>query len=289
MKNITFLFCFLFFLNLFINPAFINAQEYFCTPKPYPISKSSTFMQNVLGSNFIVTKFIEREIRQYFLDSFSTDSLKVDIDIFNVKNAKEGKFKKLELKTSNFSSGDFFASSLKAKTLCGYNQINLNDETNFFLSNFLVEFNVVFNRTDLNNMVNTKTFNKELSKFTNSTFNLIDISDIHFDILNDKIVLMFDVNTNLFLKQIKHPVTIFAGLEIVNNKIKFQNIEVKTANYSVNSQSFINLINELNPFDINFNILQNVDYDVLFNSIKISDNKISVDGVVKIFKSQRSL
>ena len=169
-------------LFILISPSFANSNcEVVCPTQSLKIIEKESLLNKLTGMNFLSKKIVEYAIQKELKSELNFD-VQADLDIFSIKRLKKGEFKGLFFKGENLKYKAFSFSNFKAQTICPYNKIVYQDKKIYYPHNLSFKFTGQITNQDLQNIVNSYEFQKELSK---ATINILGVES--FKVLTPKV------------------------------------------------------------------------------------------------------
>ena len=154
----------LFLTFLMILPA--NAQNYniVCPSESLSIIEKESVINKITGLNFASKKIVEIAIQKVLNDEFYKSNINADLEIFNISRLKNGEFAGLTLKSKNLRYRALSMSNFYAKTVCSYNKITQLNRKVYFPINLPLKFEGTITNLDVQNVLNSEEFQRELRK-----------------------------------------------------------------------------------------------------------------------------
>ncbi len=259
-----------------------NCDNFSCPANPY--SNSFSF-SNLIGTNFIAEKIGNAVIKKA-IKKESQGKYKVDLQSYNLTALKKGIFKSLVIEGKDTVTDDIYVSTVKFKSLCDYNYIDVNnkDNTVTFMEPFAMAFALQITGDDLNKTMESKSYT-ELIRRVNSignTSKLFNIVSTTAKIENNRLYYVMSVGIP-FIKN-KQDITIETDFKVRNGEIALNDTKLVTSVYKFDISKLEKIINYLNPLEFSMGILENHDVKTQIKEVSIKDNKIDITGIFTIEK-----
>lgn len=267
--------------------AITTEEYYYCPKEPYNISKGfAGFFSSVTGTNFLVTKIAEKEIEKALKKDLGA-KFNVKINTFGGNNLQNGKFKKLVAKANNIESNGFFMSTIEAETVCGFNHVKYENNQLYFVENMLIKYQGKITESDLQKTINSKEYTDKLNKLSiNSNGKTIaKIMNNNIKIVNNKIVMSYDIMIPMFLGTIPKHIEFSTSLDVENGKIRFDDIDFGNPITNAAMKSTLPMINLLNPLVSQVKTDKKNNAIINVKNVKIINNEILTDGIIIIPKN----
>ncbi|MDD3594193.1 MAG: hypothetical protein PHX18_06165 [Candidatus Gastranaerophilales bacterium] len=256
----------------------------FC-PKP-PYETAGTFsrgLQSVSGMNFVARNVAEATLKKE-ISKFVQGDIKVKAGSFSATDAKKGKFRYFTLHGQNLKAFDIFVSELNLKTICDFIHLDLTSTPVKLLEPMVIEFNAKITKEDLNNIIKTTKYRKHFMqlKFKDKETQLLELSNPRITTEDNK--FNFLVNAKLpFIRSFI--LAAHADLEIIDNRIVFNNLIIGTGSVKINISPLKYFINLINPLEFALGIIEDKGCMLNLKTVKIENGTIILDGVAFLKKS----
>ena len=268
--------------------SFANEIETYCPKAPYDIQKGfGSFMSSVTGTSFLVQQVAEHEIAKSLKKELGT-KFDVHIKTLGGSNLQNGKFKKLTIKGKNIAKDGIYASLVEAETLCEFNHVKLEKKDLYFVENMVLKYSAKITADDLKQTVASDAYKAAIDKmsFSIAGRNIAKITNSTIDIINNKIVMSYDMDYHSFLKiAIPSHVQFTAGLNVVNGKINFSNVHVGNTVTNTALRTILYVINYINPLKFETQTDKNTTAKVHLKNAQIVNNEILLDGIMVMPKN----
>lgn len=242
----------LLFLFFLMAPSFALNYDYYCSPDT--ASKSfSGVISSVSGVSLLTRQIIEKEIENY-LKKETDSKFKVKVNSFWGANIAKGEFSRFYAISKNFSNKNFHSQKLTLETVCPYNKVSYEDNNLNFDTNMVLKFDSELNEENLSQLFKQK----------------LQIED-------NKIALK--VRVSAF--GVKTTLKLYAGLEVVDNKIQLCHITFNDK--SIKVSKYAPLLNNLINFSIDLN--KNTKAKIKIDSVKIKNSLVYISGYTLIPKN----
>jgi hypothetical protein len=277
--------CLLFLMLLLSGKAFAAFDNSLCPQPPYPVrSGIPLFFSNITGSNLILTGTLETVIQNELKKQFGA---KFDVQIYpyGAKDLMDGKFKRVTANAKNVVINNWYITSVTSDSVCGYNRFVKNGDEVYSAENFLSKFEVVISSDDLNKIFQSSEYAKMLNsaKFSFNQIIFFRIFDPAAVIVKNRIDLSFKWLSSLGASGAPAVVSLNTGLAVENGKIKFTDIRINKGR--INLDRLLPLINKINPFVYETDIMKTKGSIVQIDNVNIVNNNSVIQGSVFIPKS----
>lgn len=260
----------------------IDCDSLQCPENPYSGSLS---FSNVTGVNplaeQIANAIIKKEIKKESKGKYS-----VKLQSYNINALKQGKFKSLEILGQDVVTEDIYVSSLRFKTLCDYNYIEVNNKENTitFKENFGMSYIMKFSEKDLNRTMEGSKYNELIRKVNSigNSYKLFNIVSNSVKINDNR--LFYIIKVAIPLLNTKKDIIVETDFKVRNGELILNNTKLVTENLKFDISKLERLINYLNPLDFSMQIVKNHDSDMAIKEVTIKDNMVNIGGLVTIYK-----
>lgn len=256
----------------------INAQSYNieCPSQSLDIIEKETFIKKITGLNFISKKIVEIAIAKVLNDEFYKSNISTNLEIFNSHRLKNGEFKALEFKSERLRYRALSLSEFNAQTICSYNKVAYANKKIYFPIDLPLKFEGKITNLDLQNVINSEEFQRELKKVS-------IIGDLKVEIANNFINFTIPIKT--FFSEKPLNIKFKANIEVDNNKIVLRNITFNRKSNIINNDIIASLINQINPIMYEINSANGKFCKLFITKAQIVDNEIRTNGVLIINKN----
>ena len=280
---------FILFLMLLITSQACFAYDYsqMCAAPPYQVGNGFTqFVSTATGTNFLLKQVAEAQLEKTLKKELNSKFV-VKIKPYGAKTFTDGKFKYMEMTSKKIVYNGLSISDFKANTVCKYNHVVYKNKNVYFPENLIYKYSGKITNDDFQNVILSEEYLKTLEKMSVIIGNKIifKVFDPSAKIENNRLKLSYKVMTPLsFITEVS-TVNLTAGLAVENEKIVFSEIELGSSNNKLNLNKMLPLVNRLNPLTYEMKLSKTSNAIVKISTIKINDNKISLDGVFIIPKN----
>lgn len=269
---------------LIANTVSYGACEYKCV-EPYDMNSSfRTFMSSASGLNFTSEKIAQKILKREIKKSATADNLKVKLESYSSKDLKNGIFKSMSIKGTNFNVNDVYLTYLEMNTLCDFNYIKQSKDNVVFMEDFPMSFNFQMSASDINKTMQSGEYQKvvdDLNKI-GKAFGGVKVSSTKVAVKSNK--FYYTIGFSIPFIKNEQKLTITSDLKVKNGKIDFANTKLVSDSFKLDLKKINYILNYLNPLDFSVNILDNKDAKVSVKSVSIKDNIINTEGTVVIPK-----
>lgn len=268
-----------FFITLIslINPVFAYCDYMGMCPQLTPEVSSSTsqMLSNITGSNFLAEQAIQNLFKNE-LKKYTGINFEVTAKALSVNDTLSGKLKSLEIKGNNVIIEGLRFSSIRLKTLCPYNHINLNARPIGLKQNAVVGLWAEMNAQDIVQSLYYKDNTAEISKIDLSEIgiNSFKIYPDTIKIENNKLYFNINAKSSGWYKAIDIPIAatikiqsgniLASRFEFLNLNTGFDVTSLPKLNASLNNLQF-----ELPIFGKNFPSSKVQILDIIFSGNKV--------------------
>ena len=261
---------------LLILPA--NAQNYniVCPSESLAIIEKESVLNKLTGLNFASKKIAEIAIQKVLNDEFYKSNINAYLDIFNISRLRNGEFAGLTLKSKKLRYRALSMTNFYAQTVCGYNKITQLNKKVYFPINLPLKFEGTITNIDVQNVLNSEEFQRELKK--------ISIIETPKVLINNGFLDFTIPIKNLFSSK---PINVKfkADIEVVNNKIVLRNITFNSKSNIINNDIIAPLISTINPIAYEIDSANGKFCKLLITKAIIHGNEIKTNGVLVINKN----
>jgi hypothetical protein len=263
-----------------------------CPSKPYPVSNFLTRnIQRFVGLNLGVTEIAEGAIESNITKLFDKGEVKVNIKGYSAMDLVAGKFKTAQLTAKNIAKDGVYISSLEARSLCDFTQIDRSNNTVVPVSPIYVGFKGVFTDSDINNTVNSDQYRQKLRgvsiKLFNQDIDLIDFLNLKANINNNKLIISTDIHFNGMPEFMKLPVKMGIGLKVIDNKLRISDLQMISKPLGGELNLLSNFITFQKPVIVDFNSLSKNGSNIKMRKFSIENNKVNFEGTVWLPENYR--
>lgn len=244
-------------------------------------------LNSTLGVNFLSRNIIEKEI-EHLIKKETDSKFKVKINSFYGTNILNGEFKNLSASAKNYQYKGLFGSNFEAQTVCDYNKITYKDKVLNFDEPLVLKYSTEITQSDLDKTLATSGYQKLLDDMNEDKVisSLFKIQNAKVLIKNNRLVFKYEVTPtfNLF-NLIKKPIDIIFGANLCVEEGKVQLCDVDFNSIKTSYQTFLPVINALNPLSYKLKVDKNNKGELKVENVKIDEGKIKIDGFIFIPKS----
>lgn len=281
-----------FFFNL--NALAEDNYENMCS-QIKPKKNFSGTLSSLTGINAVSRNAIEGQIEKA-IKKETNSKFNVKINNFWGINPVSGKFASLSAMGKDFEYKNFFFTSLKAQTLCPYNDISYKNNDIQFNENMILKYTAEIDEKDLSKTVSKiqDKIMKDIIEKDKLASSFIEIKNTNAKIKNDKINIEFEIvpfskfNLGDITKKAIKPakISFTTGLKAQDGKISFANFESKPSKKMQMAEKFVDFLNSLNVLSYNVNADKNSKGELRVEDVKIKNSKIQLSGYFIIPKEE---
>ena len=257
-------------------------EDYAC-PNTYVLNSGfSKFLSNATGGNFFYTKALEQVLEKQAKKEFK-GKFDVKLKSFSKKDLKEGKFKSITATGENIDIDGVSIQKITLNSLCEYNQFAKNDSGKYeFVTDFPAALTFELTPQNINQIKNMPEFKTKLDKINSELKGFLKISDMNFDLKDDK--LIYDINYILPFSPNEQKISVSADVAYFNNTVYNQTETANGKSVVLNFFKMTNALNYINPLDFSIKFLQNNNVAGSVQNVYIRDNKVFVEALLNITK-----
>ncbi len=273
-------------IMLLTSGANANCDKSLCPAAPYPVSSGiPMFLSNVTGSNFLLTKIGEMTIQRQLAKELGAN-FNVEIYPYGAKDLIDGKFRKITADAGNVVINGLHITSIKSESICDYNHFVTVGEDVYPAENFISKFEVVVTSNDLQRTFSSCKYKKMLEnmKMSVNNFILFKVFDPAASISNNRINLSLKMISPLISAGNVKSVDLNMGLAVHDGRIQFTDVKLGQKSANININAILPIINKLNPFMYETDILKSKGSIVNIRDVQILNNEIHISGNVFIPK-----
>lgn len=286
MKKIILILCLLIFSAV---PSSASCIDYstLCAPSAYDLSsKSAQITSDITGMTFLSEQIAQAIIRKE-LKKATKENFKVRLQTYSAKDLLNGRFQSLSISGKNLDIEGAYITSLEAKTVCGFNYIELNraQKTIKFKENLVMNYSMEISSIDLRKTIKSGGYLDMLNRTNLSalgiTFFKLDSADVQ--VKNNKLYFTINVTTPLSKKPI--PVLVRTDLKVEEGNIVVTKVDFVNAYTVIDLSKVTYLLNILNPLTFSTDILNNKDSKMKVQNVDIVGDRIYIKGNIFIPKN----
>ena len=259
-----------------------------CCSAPYDLTSGfSRFVSTVTGQNFIAEKVGESLVKKTIKKNIVSGKISVNLDSYSTRDLKAGRFKSLEIIGKDVDIEGIYISDFNAKTLCNFNYIAKDNDNNYIIKEDIpIVFNAEITEEDLNKTMNSSDYKRLIDDINSigGSFNIFQIISTSVKLKNGKMYYIVKYAMP-FVRKSKE-VVISSEINVENGKIVLANTNFVKNNSLVDIDKFSSILNYINPLDFSAKILENKDANFSIKNVKITDQKINIDGIITVLKDK---
>ena len=243
-----------------------------------------SIINKVTGFGFISRNIAEAIIQKEINEELDSN-VKANLEIFSVKNLRNGIFKSLALKSKQLKYKALSAKDVTVSTIDSYNKILYKNGKLRFPTDLDFKFTATITNEDIKNVINSIEFQNELAR---STLSYRGVNGVKFEtpeVYIEDGFLNFTMPITSFL--IKKPINIKfkANIEINEGKILLKNITFNSKRNIIGSDILEPVISAINPLAFELNSINGKFCNISVTNAKIVGNSINADGILRINKN----
>ena len=257
-------------------------SDFRCSSNPYAGRVSYS---NIIGTNFLSEKVANAVIRKELLKE-SKGKYKVNLQSYNLSALKKGIFKSLEITGTDTNTDEVYASSVKFKSICDYNYIEINnkEKTTTFREPFGMTFVIKLTEDDLNKTMQGKQYAEIIRKANNigNTYKLFNISASSVKIKDNK--LYYKLSVMVPLLKAKQDLVIETAVKVRGGDIMLAETNLVTESYRFDISKLDKVLNYLNPLNFSMKIFEKEEADMYIQEVTIKDGSVNIAGFATVDK-----
>ena len=271
---------------MFATPAFaVCDYSNMCAPSAYDLSsRGCQITSKVTGMTFLTEKIAQSIIKGQ-LKKATKEKFRVEMKSYSANDLLHGRFKSLKFSGKNLEIEGVYLTSLKVKTLCDFNYVELDKNSIKFKENMLMGFDLEISNTDLKKTIQSTGYLDKLNKVSLSgmgiTFFKLDSADVQ--IKNNKLYFTIKVTSPMSARPI--PIMVRSDLKIEEGKIVMTKLDFVNLLTVVDLSKLTYLLNALNPLTFSTDILNNKNSKMSIQDVNIIGDRIFIKGNVFIPKN----
>lgn len=265
-----------------------NECESSCCAAPYDLTSGfSRFVSTATGQNFIAEKVGESLVKKAIKKNIVSGKISANLDSFSTRDLKAGRFKSLEITGKDVDIEGIYISYFNAKTLCNFNYIAPSGDNNYIVKeNIPIAFNAEITEEDLNKTMNSSDYKRLIDDINSigGSLNVFQIVSTSVKLKNGK--MYYIVRYAIPFVRKSKEVVISSDINVENGKIVLANTNFVRNNSLLDIDKFSSILNYINPLDFSAKILENKDANFSIKNVKITDQKINIDGIITVLKDK---
>ena len=269
-------------------PTFAQSEyelyQLYCPKPPYNIeSEGKRNFQTKTGLNALAAKVAAHEIKRE-IKKEAKGKFNVKVQSYSMSDAKQGKFKRFEVKGKKIISSDVYISEINARTTCQFIHLNLDKNPVELLEPIAIDFEVAISEGDINKTLKTPAFQNYAVgiKHRMVKISFFEFSNARVSLKDNTFNLSVDVKT---LMGKPFTANVISKLKIYDNKIILENLKFGSTNHKIEGKKMQYLVNIFNPINYMQKKLEHYNCKTILKSVKIEDEKIIVRGSAFLGKS----
>ena len=282
---------FILFLSVFLFSNTAKSADFYakCPKEPYEISNSfSRGFQKYTGLNFF-SSFLTREIAEMNVSKLlKSKKTNLKIDVYSTGDFVSGKLRNFSASLKDFSVEDFYITEIKAKSLCGYTDIDYKKAPPKTKTPLVIEFSSTLAEKDLRKTFTSKKYSNLLAniplKIDKNEIGTLKINSLNTKLKDNKLFISSDIGYDTGFLKMNFPVAFESSVEAKNNSIYLVNFQLLPEMFG-NGFQFLSDLTRLSRIKIiDLNTVKSDPYHIWVNKIAIINGKIKTDGMVYIPK-----
>ena len=259
-----------------------------CCTAPYDLTSGfSRFVSTATGQNFIAEKVGESLVKKAIKKNIVSGKISANLDSYSTRDLKAGRFKSLEITGKDVDIEGIYISYFNAKTLCNFNYIAPSGDNNYIVKeNIPIAFNTEITEEDLNKTMNSSDYKRLIDDINSigGSLNVFQIVSTSVKLKNGK--MYYIVRYAIPFVRKSKEVVISSDINVENGKIVLANTNFVRNNSLLDIDKFSSILNYINPLDFSAKILENKDANFSIKNVKITDQKINIDGIITVLKDK---
>ena len=260
-----------------------------CPMQPYPVSSGVPLaLSNITGTNFILTKIGELSLQRQLSKELGAN-FNVEIYPYGAKDLLDGKFRKITADADNVVIDGLHITSIRSASVCEYNHFITQGDDVYTAENFLSKFDVVITSNDMQRTFASSKYKSMLEnmKMSFNNFILFKVFDPAAYIANNRLNLSLKIISPLISAGNVKTVDLNMGLGVYDGKIQFTDVKLNQKSANINMNAILPIVNKLNPFMYETDILKTKGSIVRVRDVQIVNNEIHITG--NVFIPKRSI
>ncbi|GEM_PF-1633866 len=262
-------------LLLIISPALASADK---TSEDYLKGKRHFAIMNPVSERIaqsVIKKALKKETKGKY---------KVKLNSYTLSSMKKGIFKDLEITGKHLEVNGIEIPYVKLMTITDYNWIDYNQTPVVFKSDMTFDYIMHLSENSINQALQTTEYKKNLEKVNKRAYPIFMISDVRVKLRNDKMHIIMEYNFPIKPAKKNRTFMVSSSLNVTNSKVKLTNIGFDNAYGSLPIEKVTNLVNLVDPLSFTLSLVDNKKCDGRFDSAKIEDDVVKIDGKIYIKK-----
>ena len=275
---------FILFLSLLFVHNFALADVQYNCPVPEGLSSPlARGITNALGMNLLTKKAAKVAIVR-LLKKNAQGNYDVKIDSYSAMDLKKGKFKSVKIDAKDINAKGVYVSSAHLETICPYNHVDYWQHPAIFYTDVPMTFNAVITEDNLNKTLIDMGYIQKITDIKLGNLSFFKVDNVEFKLKHNKIYLITYMKAPVLMGEKTIKMTFSGKLNIEDGKIVLENLQSENLR-NIDLSKFVDMINELNPFDLPLKVFKGTDTILSIKNIKILDNKIYINGIMVVKRS----
>lgn len=257
-----------------------------CAPEAYDLSpKNARFASKITGMTFLSEKIAQMIIRRT-LRKETKAKFKVQVKAYSANDLINGRFKFLKISGKNLNFEGVYITSLDLITLCDFNYVQYKKNPMQFKENMIIGYTTVISDADLQKTMDSNGYLNKLNcvdvKGCGITF--FKLSGAGVSIKNNKLYFTIKVTSQLLLAK-PLDISIATDLKVEDGRIVLTKLDLGNVVQGVDLTNVAYQLNAMNPLTFSLKVLENPNTKMCIRNVKISGDKIIVNGNIFIPKN----
>ena len=273
----------LFLSLLFVHNFALAEVQYNCAVPEGLSSSVARGITNELGMNLLTKKAAKVAIIRLLKKNAQGD-YDVKIDSYSAMDLKKGKFKSVKIDAQDINAKGVYVSSAHLETICPYNHVDYWQHPAIFYTDVPMTFNAVITEDNLNKTLIDMGYIQKITDIKLGNLSFFKVDNVEFKLKHNKIYLITYMKAPVLMGEKTIKMTFSGKLNIEDGKIVLENLQSENLR-NIDLSKFVDMINELNPFDLPLKVFKGTDTILSIKNIKILDNKIYINGIMVVKRS----
>lgn len=258
-----------------------------CPKEPYNISNSvSRALQKYSGLN-LFSSFTVGEVAEMNVSKLlKSKNIDLDLGLYSTGDIVSGKLKGFSMSLKDFSVEDFYITELKAKSLCGFTDIDYKKAPPKTKTPMFIQFSSTLTEKDLVKTFTSKKYANLLSNIPlmvdKTELGKIKINSLYTKLKKDKFLITSVIECEAGFLKYEFPIVFESSVETKDNSIYLVNFKLLPEMFGKDIQ-FISDFTRLDKIKIiDLNVAKSDPYHITIKKFAILNGKIKTEGTVYI-------